>query len=507
MTRFDCMKELKFALVIIVLALVAGCTGAPLTSLPLPVESQTPASQPTLTPVPTATQLVVPTLTPEASLRTNGPYFAYFRQVPGFDALQFVLMDADAGGRKVIDIPDEIIDSLSNYWLGMHYVSPDGKWLAFYTGYAGEVYKEPKQSTFDLTLKLLNFDTGEIQVVTPLLSKDYPDNFTIAVNEINDSLVRPESLQNAFLAGITQALAWSPDGKYLAFAGQMEGLSSDLYLYDMTTKNIQRLSDDHEELQSIRWSSDGKWILHESGFSTDIMVEVHISVVAVDDSSVRDLGNAWRSYWLNSHEILTYRSGIERYQLRLVDLDTGNSTEIWEGYFGGYQVDPTGNWVVLDAISSTIPPKEEKPGFIYGSIQLINLKTLETIQNPNLLAEPLDAFLWANDGTVIYLPNRIEMILPSPDKKYWAMVLGLDIRIYTQDLDLITEVSSPFQDTNLNDVPWRPDDMQWSPDASALFLVYGTDIYHIDRASGALSLVEENLPYGYRSDSGWINGQ
>jgi Tol biopolymer transport system component len=502
------MGKEQVVLTSIIIYLLLGCSTPP-TPTPLIVQSSTPLVQPTLTASLILTSEPA-TPTSEPSLRTNGPYFAYFREVPGRSDLQFVLMDADAGGRKVIDIPDEITDSLSNYWLGMRYVSPDGKWMAFYTGYAGEVYKEPKQSTFDLTLKLLNFETGEIQVVTPLLSQDYPENFANALNEINDSSVRPESLQNAFLAGITQALAWSPDGRYLAFAGQVEGLSSDLYLYDMTTKNIQRLSDDHEELQSIRWSSDGKWILHEGGFSTDIMVEKHISAVAVDDSSVRDLGNVWRSYWLNSHEILTYRSGIERYQLRLVNLDTGNSTEIWEGYFGGYEVDPTGTWVVLDAISSTIPPKDEKPGFVHGSIQLIKLNSFETIQTihtPDPLLYPLDLFLRTNDGKVVGLPGTSGMILASPDQKYWAAVIERDIKIYDQDLNLVTEVSSLFQNMNILDVPWSPDDMQWSPDASALFLVYGTDIYHIDRASGALSLVEENLPSSYWLDSGWINGQ
>jgi len=497
------MGKEQVVLTSIIIYLLLGCSVPP-TLVPLIVQSSTPPVQPTLTASFTLTsEPATPTLTPEPSLRTNGPYFAYFREVPGRSDLQFVLMDADGVGRKIIDLPDEIADSPT----GTQYVSPDGKWLAFYTGSAGKDNgRTIPPGTYDLTLNLLNMTTGEKQIITPLLSKDYPNNFVEAVKETRNSYIRTEDLQRAFLT-ITQAIAWSPDGKYLAFAGQMEGLSSDLYLYDMTTKNIQRLSDDHEELQSIRWSSDGKWILHESGFSTDIMVEKHISVVAVDDSSVRDLGNAWRSYWLNSHEILTYRSGIERYQLRLVDLDTGNSTEIWEGYFGGYEVDPTGTWVVLDAISSTIPPKDEKPGFIHGSIQLINLKTLEKIQNPGVLAEPLDAFLRTKDGRFIYLPHRIEMILASPDQKYWAVVISRDMKIYDQDLNLVTEVSSSFQDMNILDVPRRPDDMQWSPDSSGLFLVYGTDIYHISRSNGAISLVEENLPHGYWLDSGWISGQ
>jgi len=487
----------------IIIYLLLGCSTPP-TPVPLLIQSSTPPVQPTLTASPTlSTEPAVPT--PEPSLRTNGPYFAYFREVPGRSAFQFVLMDADAGGRKVIDMPDEIVDSFSKYYrLGARYVSPDGRWLAFYTGYAGEFYGGATQSTFDLALNLLNLDTGETQVITPLLSKDYPDNFAKAVNEIGDSLVRPEDLQTAFLAGITQALAWSPDGKYLAFAGQMDGLSSELYLYDMTTKDIQRLSNDDEELQWVNWSPDGKWILHGSRRSSiDEWIEYSIYAVARDNSAVHNLGSGFAGDWLNSHEFLQYRFGIERYQLRLVDLDTGSSTEIWEGYFGGYEVDPTGNWVALDAISSTIPPKEEKPGFVYGSTQLINLKTLEKIQNPGLLAEPHDAFLRTKDGTVTYLPHRIEMILSSLDKKFWAVIIRRDIKIYDHDLNLVTEVSSPFQDTNINDVPWRPEDMRWSPDSSGLFVGYRKDIYYINISSGAISLVETNLA----SDFTWINGQ
>ena len=233
------------------------------------------------------------------------------------------------------------------------------------------------------------------------------------------------------------------------------------------------------------------------------MVEKDISVVAVDDSSVRDLGNAWGSYWLNSHEILTYRFGIERYQLLLVDLDTGNSTEIWEGQFGGYEVDPTGTWVVLDAISSTIPPKEEKPGFIYGSIQLINLKTLENIQNPEPILDPPDLFVRANDGTIVNLVGG-GTIVASPDAKYWAVAFRTNMKIYSQNLALIKDFSIPFQSTDPNDM-W-PYDIQWSPDSSGLFLMYGKFnrvLYFVNISSGDVNLIEKNLTGGAK----WLKGQ
>ena len=501
------MGKERVVLTSIIVYLLLGCATPP-TPVPLLIQSSTPTVLPTLTASPTLTaKPATPTLTP--SLRTNGPYFAYFREVPGRSDLQFVLMDADGVGRKIIDLPDEIGDTSPT---GTQYVSPDGKWLAFYTGYAGEFGGGSTQSTFDLTLNLLNLDTGETQVITPLLSKDYPDNFAKAINEINNSYIRPNDLQTAFLAGVTQALAWSPDGRYLAFAGQMEGLSSDLYLYDMTTKDIQRLSNDKEELQWVNWSPDGKWILHGSRQSSiDEWIEYSIYAVAVDNSSVRDLGNALRSYWLNSHEILEYRYGMGLYQgpnqLRLVDVDTGKITEIWKGEFDSFEVDPTGNWIAVHALTSAMYPEKELPGFVSESTQLINLKSLETIQNPEPLPEPPSRFLLAKDGTIILLPNFARFdggeISASPNIKYWAEIDNHNVKIYTRDWILVREFSVPPQDTNLDASQWDPQwpfDLQWSPDSSSLFLVYGRlrqSLYLLNIPNGDVNLIEADLPHGY----------
>ena len=175
-----------------------------------------------------------------------------------------------------MDIPDEIADSLSkaNYRPSARYVSPDGKWLAFYTGSAGNPVDMPASGTFDLTLNLLDLSTGEEQPITPLLSKDYPNNFVTAAAQLNDPDITAEYLYQAFVHGITRALAWSADGRYLAFAGQMDGLSSDLYLYDVETKTIRRLSSGDQELQWIDWSPDGKWIAFFSDASGEYQLQL-----------------------------------------------------------------------------------------------------------------------------------------------------------------------------------------------------------------------------------------
>jgi len=160
--------------------LLLGC-GAPTSptqpSIVSPIISIHPTvvSSPSATTRPTVTKKPpTPISTPEPELQTNGPYFAYFQKKNS--TLQLIFVDANGQGRKVIELPKVISNSLA---LGtrsspdMRYVSPDGKWIAFYTGSAGKYIEMPAQGASDLTLNLFDVETGETQVVTALLSKDY----------------------------------------------------------------------------------------------------------------------------------------------------------------------------------------------------------------------------------------------------------------------------------------------------------------------------------------------
>src|SRR5258706_13014747 len=120
------MRKENFVLTLLIAFLVSGCS-APATPTLVPTEISTPLPQPTVASSPTAIpslSAVVPTSEPP--LKTNGPYFTYFRQVNG--TYQLVIMDADGVGQKVVDLPQGFVDSLTNQQFGLDtkFVSPDG---------------------------------------------------------------------------------------------------------------------------------------------------------------------------------------------------------------------------------------------------------------------------------------------------------------------------------------------------------------------------------------------
>jgi hypothetical protein len=183
-----------------------------------------------------------------------------------------------------------------------------------------------------------------------------------------------------------------------------------------------------------------------------------------------------------------------------MDVNTGKITEIWDGQFSDYKVDPTGNWVVVNSLSSAVYPNEELPGYVYGSLQLINLRSLERVQHPiSSLGFP-EQFLPTNDGLVVPLPNS--GIYASLDIKYWVEVLySGNIKVYAQDLTLVREISISFPDTSSNDDRWP--DIYWTPDSSGLFLIYGRfkhSLYFVNVLRGDVNLVDFPV-----SNGRWIN--
>jgi hypothetical protein len=530
------MRPLRLVFWLILMLLMSGCAAPGLTiptSTVRPAASplaSTPASIPSeqpLTQTPARTGNVVPG-TSYPPLKTNGPYLVYLR---GQDkARELVLMDADGKGQKALPFPMNSDASLPLPALS-HLVSPDGKWLAYYSGSDGGCTGLPSTGTADLTLNLMSLSDGKTKIVTPLLSKDYPANFDQAALELGRSDISARDLQFAFVCGLTNSIDWSPDGHELAFAGQIDGLSSDLYVYDVLSGNIRRMSSGPEEIQWVSWSPDGKWILDGSTYWVGEGMKCNIYATASDGSNTHLLSTGIPQFveprdWLNTHTYFeTYGdNGPGTYGLHLVDVETGGKVEIWNGSYDSLAFLPDGFLAALNANTPTWPYPYSSGDFSTGPF-LVNLGTLQQIrvkalgpwgccpgynikafnrsgEQAFLIRDRTDGSIdfVAGDGTLTPTGVQADEFSPSPDGQTWIAVND-QIRIFSRSGALLLTAALPagIQGNDLQDFLWREDS------SGFFFPAASSQLYAMDLVSGEPILVESGLSATEPSGYAWIH--
>jgi WD40 repeat protein len=224
-------------------------------------------------------------------------------------------------------------------------VSPTDGYLAFITA--------SDQQFRGLTLNLLKLPAGEFTVITSLSSPDTEPEVG------SDPAIRPpESL----LAIATEAsLAWSPDGRQLAFMGAFESPSSDLYIYSLEDGSITRLTDGPSEGIQPSWSPDGKNILHfgVTTLGTGAGYEMAgVWAAKADNSGVvtlyepdEDSGGEVLLGWTADDTFAVFTVDVSAggsSDLRTVNVDTGAVNVAWEGLFHDAALDPdSGSLLVL----------------------------------------------------------------------------------------------------------------------------------------------------------------
>lgn len=293
---------------------------------------ETSPSEPTS--INTKTPTPMTTVTPYPTLVNQGPYLLYDRS-GGYGPL--VLMNAGFRSRKILELPEGVyVNDLK------HAVSPDGRWLVFYTG----TYDEP----YDLTMNLLAIPDGSIHPISRLLSSDYPSTFNIIadfyVQQGYDDFGLEDSSRMAFNYAITRVFEWSPDGRYLAFASQLDGPSSDLYVYDVQTSTTRRLTDDLRILSEVTWSPDGKWLLFENAIPGMTYTGATLHRIEADSSIVYNPPILEEGFWWSgigwistNHYLITgFGEGTDPYDLRFIDVRTGKMRSVWPEVYFSYAI-------------------------------------------------------------------------------------------------------------------------------------------------------------------------
>jgi WD40 repeat protein len=155
------------------------------------------------------------------------------------------------------------------------------------------------------------------------------------------------------------SFAWSPDGGQLAFAGMLEGPTSDLYVYDPSTGRITRLTDEQAQAARPLWSPGGRVILYTALEGADVDTGMHVGsfqVAAADGSGVSTVneGEDRLLGWAGGDRFVVYSTDTicGNHDVRAIDL-SGGEHPIWEGYFDRVAHDPESGSVLVAVWAGT----------------------------------------------------------------------------------------------------------------------------------------------------------
>jgi hypothetical protein len=494
-------KVLIVAVLLTATALV-GCSASitgeapsqPLPAMTLPVAyTETPAAAaalpPTISTVISPSPTYIPETTPKKIYPTLVPesfHIVYIRE--GDQGLDLVFANTVmfGTGRRVIHLPE----FNQSYRSPIELLSPDGRYFAYHTG-------EVTEQGGDLTLHILRLeDETEIATIR-LVTEDVADQMLALAERLAQN--PSDQLKEAFwsdepipseriagegmyaLPGGLRAMDWSPDSSKLAFAAQIDGPTSDLYIYDVNTGDIRRLSSGPQQIRSLEWSPDGQWIAHESAYYVGMQSPTTFNFASRDGSTVFsvDTHAHMRHGWYGSgvYVVTNAANGPGRFGLEAILTQTQRANMLWEDTYYGYVLDwPGGKLLVRtgeERIDEQGNPVGYEPGiylvdFNQGSIELINgfEEYTERFNIGMALWDKSGEFALLNlddEAYALDAEGHLRSLIEGAAIVGWASPDGSVIMIrwhdseriswYMVDLEAYLEFSNEVPDC----VSWRPD--------------------------------------------------
>jgi len=273
-------------------------------------------------------------------------------------------------------------------------------------------------------------------------------------------------------------VGWSPDSRTLAFAGEMIGPTSDLYVYDRQTREITQLTSGPEQIQWLTWSPDGKWILHgtTNEFSEGQVDTFHAARSGGSlAKTLSDRGD--RVGWATTTIYTLYSSenGLGDHNLRNLNIETGKSFSIWQDGFMSFAFDPKNDILAISGWPSPVNPDIATGIYLVYPNGTRKLVVEDTSSQTVYRGTKKDLFVTSStdgtlgiskDGIVTKIGEQTGWISLSPNLT-WMILYDWNNTV----MDVYSENDQPVRQ-----IPINPDVIVWRPDSTAIFLISNPDL-------------------------------
>jgi hypothetical protein len=442
------MNRLYFAIIIgMLLVFLPSCIRQ--------VEEENPVISPTPT---SASDSSIPTLFP------NEPLLVFLDKT---NSNTFIALSSNGLSKIRFQLPQ---GSCVRNW--QNTISPHGHWMAFYMNCSNN------EISPEMSLALFHIPDGQIRPITQLF-------------------VEQESIDLAEFGNGIFVLDWSPDGRYLAFAGAIDDPYLDLYLYDMKEDVIQRLTDNLRKIDYVEWSPDGKWMWLENSEPEGSYSKTFFYTLQADNLVIQRpkalLEDRWNinEGWVSSNEYFLVNSSegcCGPNNLRYINVETGQETVLWSTYTIGYAIDPEQLFIAVSAA----PEADLQGSYIIDwsgnrkkiSDELWALAFRGGVNSRYVGFDGENVVAITQDGSIKSISEKpFYNLSVSPDKRWFVLY---DESNNTSGIDLYSE-DDEFVKTISEQAAFP---VAWLRDSLGLFFM--TDnLYYISVPDGEPILIEE----------------